>query len=209
MSHYLPLFPLETVVFEGEELRLHIFEPRYKQLIRECLEGDLCFGIPVVIDQKLEGSGTELRVEKLIQTFPGGEMDIVCRGLRRFVLEDFIEQPAGKPYAAGFVEFLPFVSDEDKELKLRIQDLLEELYRLSGAAREKLPENLDDMTQWIHKCGLTVLQESECARLQSLSDRQLYLIHHLKEMVRTLEGVNKMKELIRLNGHFKKFSQTL
>jgi Lon protease-like protein len=45
---YLPLFPLELVVFEGETVRLHIFEPRYKQLLNEVMEEETSFGMPVV-----------------------------------------------------------------------------------------------------------------------------------------------------------------
>ena len=73
---YLPLFPLELVVFEGETVRLHIFEPRYKQLVKEVMDEGAAFGMPVVFEKKLEGTGTELGNVKLIEKLYGGEMDI-------------------------------------------------------------------------------------------------------------------------------------
>jgi len=201
---YLPLFPLNLVVFEREELRLHIFEPRYKQLIAECLEEDMGFGMPAVIDNKMSRFGTELKVEKLVKLYDGGEMDIVCKATRRFVVEEFNEVQPGKLYPSGLVTYSHFYDDEDKEYKLRLIDLLEELYKVTAAQRMKLPENLDDMTLWIHKCGLSPQQELECAALTQQSERQLYLINHLKTLLASLAQVERMQNLIQANGHFKK-----
>lgn len=92
---FLPLFPLNLIVFEKEELRLHIFEPRYKQLIAECLAEDTCFGIAAVVNNKMTRYGTEMRIEKVVKTYDGGEMDIVCRALRRFEIEEFNEVQPG------------------------------------------------------------------------------------------------------------------
>lgn len=201
---FLPLFPLNLIVFEKEELRLHIFEPRYKQLIAECLAEDTCFGIAAVVNNKMTRYGTEMRVEKVVKTYDGGEMDIVCRALRRFEIEEFNEVQPGRLYPSGMVVYLDFYDDEDKEYKLRLMDLLEELYKITAVPRAKLPENLDDITQWIHKCGLSPVQELECAALLQQSERQLYLINHLKSMLSTLSQVERMQELIKANGHFKK-----
>ena len=49
MARYLPLFPLRIVVFPGEKLNLHVFEPRYKQLVLECVAEEKTFGIPTYI----------------------------------------------------------------------------------------------------------------------------------------------------------------
>lgn len=201
---FLPLFPLNLIAFEKEELRLHIFEPRYKQLIAECIAEDTCFGIAAVVNNQMTSYGTEMRVEKVVKTYEGGEMDIVCRALRRFEIEEFNEVQPGRLYPSGMVVYLDFYDDEDKEYKLRLIDLLEELYKITAAPRAKLPENLDDITQWIHKCGLSPVQELECAALLQQSERQLYLINHLKSMLSTLSQVERMQELIKANGHFKK-----
>ena len=64
MIDFLPLFPLKLVAFPGEQLNLHIFEPRYKQLFRECEENQITFGIPAFIDNKIMDIGTELKLEK-------------------------------------------------------------------------------------------------------------------------------------------------
>ena len=57
-SLFLPLFPLRLVAFPGEDLNLHIFEPRYKELIQECDEKGITFGLPPFIDDKMQTFGT-------------------------------------------------------------------------------------------------------------------------------------------------------
>lgn len=207
--NYLPFFPLELVVFEGEKVRLHIFEPRYKQLIGEAIREGGSFGMPIVHQGKLEGTGMELVEVQLIQTWPDGEMDIECYAGRRFEVLDFQQTAPGKLYSAGFVRFIPFVDNEDKELKLRIADLLKELYSLTNSQGEKTPDPMADFSVWVHKCGLTTGQEIELVTLKSASERQLYIINHLKNTLAALAGLQQMKERIRLNGHFKKLTGPL
>ena len=60
--NFLPLFPLNLIVFPHEDLNLHIFEPRYRQLINECLDEKKTFGIPAFVNNKLLGYGTEVEV---------------------------------------------------------------------------------------------------------------------------------------------------
>ncbi len=53
MTNFIPIFPLSTIVYPGEELNLHIFEPRYKELIKECVAAKKTFGIPAVINNSI------------------------------------------------------------------------------------------------------------------------------------------------------------
>ena len=62
MTSFLPIFPLSIVVFPGEELNLHIFEPRYKQLIQDCYGENKAFGIPTVINNAVADHGTQVRI---------------------------------------------------------------------------------------------------------------------------------------------------
>ncbi|MGD1947779.1 MAG: LON peptidase substrate-binding domain-containing protein, partial [Croceivirga sp.] len=73
----LPLFPLQSVFFPGETVPLHIFEERYKQLINDCREEAVTFGIPVYIDGTVH-FGTEVQLVEVVNTYETGEMDVVC-----------------------------------------------------------------------------------------------------------------------------------
>ena len=64
MTNFIPIFPLGLVVYPREPLHLHIFEPRYRQLINECLQSGKPFGIPVVIDKKISDTKIETTINK-------------------------------------------------------------------------------------------------------------------------------------------------
>ena len=95
MPSRLPLFPLPAVLFPGTPLPLHIFEPRYKRMLADCLAGDRRFGItPVPTAQELPGPGTvgcvaEVRVN---QELPDGRSNIVVLGGSRFVLSRLLDE---------------------------------------------------------------------------------------------------------------------
>ena len=65
MTNFIPIFPLGLVVYPGESLNLHIFEPRYKQLIQECHAAKKPFGIPTVINNKLQEFGALVEIAEL------------------------------------------------------------------------------------------------------------------------------------------------
>jgi Lon protease-like protein len=110
VSELLPLFPLGTVLFPGALLPLHIFEPRYRLLVRRCMDGKLPFGV-VLIRQGQEVGGDaepyEIGTEAKIvaeSPLPNGRSYIVTRGERRFAVESLIED--AEPYLIGRVRYL-------------------------------------------------------------------------------------------------------
>jgi hypothetical protein len=204
----IKLFPLPIVVFEGERLNLHIFEPRYKKLIGECVKDNANFGIPLVLNGNLQGTGTLVRINAIAKKYFNGDMDIVCEGLSRFEILDLIEPIEKNQYSTGLIQYLSLALNEEKELNLRIADLLQGLitnHQIQG----KIPDlNNFNLLQWWHKCGLSLKQELELVYLQTMRERQLYLIEHLKSIFNSTEEINQMKKMILLNGHFKKLNQS-
>ena len=85
---YLPFFPLKLVAFPGEELNLHIFEPRYRQLLADAEQNGVTFGICTYINQ-LTGYGTEVRLEKIYKRYEDGRLDIKTRCLSAFQIQTF------------------------------------------------------------------------------------------------------------------------
>ena len=110
MSELLPLFPLRTVLFPGALLPLHIFEPRYRLLLRRTVDRDKSFGIVLIRSGEEVGAaattheiGTEARVVA-VTALPDGRSYIVTRGERRFALEDVLSDV--EPYLVGRVRYL-------------------------------------------------------------------------------------------------------
>ena len=92
MTNFIPIFPLGIVVYPGENVNLHIFEPRYKQLVKECHENKKPFGIPAVLDNKLQENGTLVNVIELSKMYDNGEMDIKTKGEKVFRMLEIIKK---------------------------------------------------------------------------------------------------------------------
>lgn len=200
----LPLFPLQLVVFPQERLPLHIFEMRYRQLIAECEANQTPFGIPTFIKGEL-GFGTEVTLEKIVRKHPDGKLDIICRGQKIFKLESFYNPLPGKLYAGGEVTYLYNFDDSLAEQKQRLLSLINQLYALIGVAYQNINAEELDSYLYAHKVGLNLEQEYQLLQMVYESERLNYLIHHLEAIIPVVKGVNKTKELIQLNGHFKNF----
>jgi ATP-dependent Lon protease len=105
MPFRLPIFPLSVVLFPGTSLPLHIFEPRYKRMLADCLLGDRRFGLmPTHTSNEVPGAGTvgcvaEVRVN---QELPDGRSNIVVAGGPRFLLSQILDDPL--PYLVALVE---------------------------------------------------------------------------------------------------------
>ncbi len=200
----LPLFPLQLVVYPGEQLPLHIFEKRYQQLISDCKEEDISFGIPTYIDKKLE-YGTEVKLQKVAKEYPEGESDIICVGTRIFRIKNFYQQFPGKLYSGAKVEYL---EDNDSSA----QDLQEELLKNIAILYVELTIDSPPVFdipfvsyQVAHKIGLALHQEYHLLTLRSELERLQYLIGHLKVTIPVVREMNRAKEVIQMNGHFKNF----
>jgi len=83
----LPLFPLEIVLFPGTPLPLHIFEPRYKEMIAECLEQKRAFGMVRVKENALASVGCSATILNVIKKYDDGRLDIAAEGQKRFEIE--------------------------------------------------------------------------------------------------------------------------
>ncbi len=84
MSLLLPIFPLELVLLPGVPLPLHIFEPRYKEMIGECLEQKKPFGVVRASSDGVAGIGCTAEIMSVTKKYDDGRMDIMTRGVERF-----------------------------------------------------------------------------------------------------------------------------
>ena len=101
------LFPLGLVLLPTEQVPLHIFEPRYRELIAECLEREQPFGLVYADDDGLRRTGTLATVVEVVDRFDDGRLNIVVEGGDRFRLVELTE---GRSFHTGTIE--PF-SDRD------------------------------------------------------------------------------------------------
>ncbi|MHA7864400.1 LON peptidase substrate-binding domain-containing protein [Flagellimonas marinaquae] len=200
----LPLFPLQSVFYPGETVPLHIFEDRYKQLIHDCRREALTFGIPVYINNSIS-YGTEVQLVEVVNTYESGEMDVVCVARQIFKVLSFEQQLEGKLYAGGDVAFLETENDADENLRAEVLQKVEELYDIMDVPFTKTSPKQFNSYSLAHKMGLSFEQEYELLLMTKETDRLNFIKAHLEATTHVLHKVNRTKEVIEMNGHFKNF----
>lgn len=98
------LFPLPLVLVPGERAPLHIFEPRYRELVGECLERDLTFGVVLADEAGVRAIGTRAAVVEVLERFPDGRLNILVEGRERFRLVEVTEGRSFTTAAVADVE---------------------------------------------------------------------------------------------------------
>ena len=204
MTNFIPIFPLGIVVYPGELLNLHIFEPRYKQLINDSYTNKKPFGIPPVLGKKVEEYGTLAEILELSKVYDNGEMDIRTKGTRIFRILEVIKDVPDKLYSGAIVNY-PVnrergIPDTMRKLKTSIRDL-HELLKVNKDFKKKDSELRSyDVA---HHIGLSMEEEYEMLALTDERQRLEYLKRHLAKMIPMAAGMEQLKEKIKLNGHFK------
>jgi Lon protease-like protein len=197
VSDLLRLFPLELVLFPETPLPLHIFEPRYKELISECLQQKQPFGIIRVLPgekvNRLAEFGCTAEIIDVLRTYPDGRMDILTAGRRRFELMEINED---RDFIRGQVDFFAddpentITSNELSLIRSRALELHSNLLLLTGADDTVLDKESDLLSFQLasslpvdldFKQSLLEMR-SETERMRTLLDYYSKIIPKLKMM---------------------------
>ena len=131
----IPLFPLDVVLFPQMPLPLHIFEPRYREMIGECLESQKPFGVLFAGEGRLHSVGCTADIMEVLKRYEDGRMDILTRGSRRFLVEAYSEE---RVFLQGKVRFLeeisPGIDEADADLMQKAVSFLKKI--LLAVSRE-------------------------------------------------------------------------
>lgn len=204
MTNFIPIFPLSIIVFPGEKLNLHIFEPRYRQLIGECYTGKKPFGIPAVINNELKELGTLIEILEIKKVYEDGKMDITTQGVKVFRMLELIKEVPQKLYSGAIVSYPGDEDDANRLLMQKVIRNIQELHKLLQVQKDfKKPE--EDLRSFdvAHHIGLNMEEEYELLGLFRESQREAYLKRHLAKVIPMLAQMENLKEKVKLNGHFK------
>ena len=208
MTNFIPVFPLNIVVYPGEVLNLHIFEPRYKQMVQECMAEKKPFGIPPVVEKDLRELGTLIEITELAKEYPNGEMDIRTRGVSVFRILHRMDAIPDKLYSGAIVTYPDNVTEAgDTVLARNIVGEVRRLYDLLNVS-EKFPAGREVMLSYelAHLVGLSLDQEYELLGIFTELQRLEYLRRHLNAIVPVIKELEHIKERIQRNGHFRDLS---
>jgi ATP-dependent Lon protease len=201
----LPLFPLDLVLYPGERLPLHIFEDRYKDLTRYCLDHDVAFGIVRVQENAVAEVGTTARIDEVVTRYDDGRLDIAVVGEERFRL---LEMHDEKSYYTGDVVVLADdKSSVDLNLKERVITQHMKLLELAGrTVRPDLYQDVEALSYVLaQNAALNVEQKQELLEIEGENERIRYLIDHFEALIPRVEQKEDVHRRIRSNGHFKDF----
>ncbi len=204
MTNFIPIFPLAIVVYPGEQLNLHIFEPRYRQLINDCFAAKKPFGIPSVIDDKINEMGTLVLVKEISQVYDDGKMDIKTEGLQVFRMLEAVHEIPDKLYSGAIVNYPDNDERGNRTLMNGIVKGIKELHKLLNIEKKFLKPDEELWSYDVaHHAGMSLPEEYELLELLHESQRQEYLKRHLTKVIPVLAEMEMLKEKVKLNGHFK------
>ena len=204
MINFISIFPLGVVVFPDEVLNLHIFEPRYKQLVNDCYAEAKPFGIPTVLENGVNEMGTLVEIVEVVEVYQDGKMDIRVKGLKVFKMLELVKLIPDKLYSGAIVNYPNNITRHNISLMVVILPLVKELHRLLNVQKDFKKSESELVSYDIaHHIGLPVKGEYELHGLLYESQRLEYIRRHLQKIIPIISNTENLKEKIQLNGHFR------
>lgn len=198
----IPLFPLDVVLLPGTALPLHIFEPRYKKMIRLCLNEHLEFGIIYATGKGVATVGCTAEIVQKMKDYPDGRMDILTQGRAVFRLLQLLQET---DYHEGVVEYLPEeLAADDPKKNARLTQLLEECHiLLYGQAWVDSAEECESSFAYriAARLPLGLEQKQWLLEMRAEDERCDFMQKWLEEFVPKLARVHSARKRGSGNGH--------
>jgi len=201
-SNIIPLFPLNVVLLPAMLLPLHIFEPRYRQMVKDCLEEKTEFGMLLALPKGVARVGCTAEIVEVSKRYPDGRMDILTVGRAPFRVVELFQE---NPLLEGHVDYL-----EDRETRTNadVRRKLIELYDVCHTlVFEDYPKNLggeppEELSYVVASTlPMDLLWKQQILELRSEIDRQERLVAYLREWATHLQKSGAMKARAGGDGH--------
>jgi Lon protease-like protein len=195
----ISLFPLNVVLLPGATLPLHIFEPRYRQMVRRCLEEKCEFGVLLGLPKGIVRVGCTAEVTEVVKRYNDGRMDILTVGRSPFRIMELANADAyaNDQLLEGDVEFL---DDREHRTDTRTQKELTRLYEVCHTLIfEDYPRNIEgEAAEFLSfvvagTLPLDLMWKQQILELRSEADRQERLVGYLREWAPHLQKQEKSR----------------
>lgn len=172
----IPLFPLGLAILPGEEMPLHIFEPRYKELISDCKNENISFGILLIEGNSIASVGTNVRLSQITRYYDNGELDVLVKGINVFRVEKYYEQLPQKLYAGAEVSLV--LDNEDVINDTVLDQYLDFHSRVHGG----LPDVKEGLRIYdiAAQLDLNSSEKMKLMRMESSVQKMKYLYNQMK-----------------------------
>ncbi len=205
LKRRIPLFPLGVVFFPEEKLSLHIFEPRYKEMVTYCLETGSTFGIVLFQEGEIAPMGCEARITRVLKRYEDGRMDIEVEGVRRVRIDEI-----HRDRAYLMADVVPVEEPSEPVIRaLRERLITQHIKLLELAGRVVRPTQYEEVRNVsyliAHNAGLSLEEKLHVLGLPTENERIAYLVEHLSAFLPRMEQRESFRRRVRSNGHIRDF----
>ena len=196
----LPIFPLEVVLLPGTPLPLHIFEPRYKEMIRECLDKDAPFGVVRALEEGIAEVGCTAEIVTVTKEYPDGRLDLIAEGRKRFEVLEVNQERAFLQAEVLLVPDEP--GDPAQAERVRAVELHLEILSLAGAVQDLSAADQNQLSFYLAgSLPLDLDFKQKLLAMRSESQRIQSVVEYLEGILPKLRRVARTREKAGGNGH--------
>ena len=200
MSKLLPLFPLDIVLLPGAPLPLHVFEPRYKEMIAECLAGDKLFGIVRAQEEGVADIGCTAEILDVTKKYEDGRMDITTAGRRRFEVMEVNQERSFLQAEVMFIEDEPGSATKE-EIDAAV-DLHKQLLDIVGVEEAGGYSDIPQLSYYLAgSLPLDLDFKQTLLTMKSESERMPAVVSYFQAILPTLKRTAMARKLAGGNGH--------
>ncbi len=191
-SYTLPLFPLQFVMLPGSVVPIHVFEDRYKTLMRDCVEGGTSFGVNLVLGGRVHRVGCTAAIEEIVRRYDDGRLDVRVRGGRKYRMTEEYSADETPYFVARVLPLEDEPDDVGPQTRTRARALLNEVLTRVYKEREKpifiFHEERELSYQMAEFSGLDFTQRQQLLECHSERLRLEKLIGHYQTILEKLSG---------------------
>ena len=200
----IPAFPLSIIAFPGENIKLHIFESRYRQLFGELEERGITFALVPYYEGRAVTVGTEMELVKIIEKYDDGKLDVEVKAKASLTVHELHSRYPNRLYPGAEVTRLPWTDEMDRMANPDLMLAIHKLYKVMNISNVTINDPAIFRTyQLAHKVGFNLEQELEFLTLATEEERQLYMLDHLGKLLPMAEEMETLRKRAELNGHIK------
>jgi ATP-dependent Lon protease len=203
----IPLFPLNVVLLPGADLPLHIFEPRYRQMVSRCLDDKTEFGMLLSLPKGIVRVGCTAEITEVVNRYEDGRMDILAVGRAPFRILELLHTEAlsEESLLEGQVDYL---DDRERAVEPRVRRELVQLYEVCHTIvygdyprkiQGSVPEDFSYMVAGT--LPMDLMWKQQVLELRSEADREERLVTYLREWAPHLEKAEALRQRADGNGH--------
>jgi len=186
----IPLFPLNIIVLPYEEVPLHIFEPRYKKMIKNSIKENSPFGIVLDNSGNIDNLGCSLYVTKIIKEYKSGEYDLIATGSKRFQI---LDKEMQDDLWIGEIRYIDEKKINNKEIIKKVQNrYLELLMKLGKNQNFENYINIETSYEFLKGISLPIEFKKDMLSIDSELERLIYVNNLFKKVLsQSIENNNK------------------